>query len=169
MAHIVVVAMIYIIFVANADLGTGASLILLIIGAGTFLAGVVLGYDVGREEGRKESRKEAPRQQQQRRHDPYEDMLRRAEEQLRRQQEELRRRAPPRQPKPRAAPVAAHWKTLGLKPTATEHDINIAFRTKAQKAHPDHGGTNAKMVALNLARAAALKEIRTRASAKARV
>lgn len=38
--------------------------------------------------------------------------------------------------------------------------IERAYREKAKRAHPDHGGSDAAMAELNEARAAGLKELR---------
>ena len=40
---------------------------------------------------------------------------------------------------------------LGLTPSATEHDIRRAYRRKAKKFHPDHGGDPDIMDALTMA------------------
>lgn len=67
-----------------------------------------------------------------------------------------------RQAKPRKPPVPAHWKTLGLKPSASEDQINDRYRELARKAHPDAGGTEKAMLKLNLARDLARREIKER-------
>jgi hypothetical protein len=60
------------------------------------------------------------------------------------------------------APMARDWRqVLGL-PTTGEvgaNDIEIMFRRKAARLHPDAGGSHAAMAELNAARAQALKEI----------
>lgn len=58
-----------------------------------------------------------------------------------------------------ALPPPSHWTSiLGLKPSASEEQINAAFRERARTAHPDAGGSTAAMAALNAAREAAIKE-----------
>lgn len=42
-----------------------------------------------------------------------------------------------------------HYETLGLKPDASPHEIKKARRRKADKAHPDHGGGQQEMAAIN--------------------
>lgn len=49
------------------------------------------------------------------------------------------------------------WQVLGVQQNATAAEIEAAYREKAKKAHPDAGGSNAAMVALNRARAEALR------------
>lgn len=52
-----------------------------------------------------------------------------------------------------------HWtQVLGLPGTATRADIEAAYRAKARAAHPDTGGSEAAMAALNGARDRALQE-----------
>lgn len=43
---------------------------------------------------------------------------------------------------------------LGVRPDATKEEVEKAFKEKAWKAHPDHGGTNEEMVLVNAAREA---------------
>ncbi len=60
------------------------------------------------------------------------------------------------------APVAARscWVVLGIsREGATVHAIDTAYRAQARQHHPDAGGTDAQMVEVNAARAAALLEI----------
>jgi curved DNA-binding protein CbpA len=45
-----------------------------------------------------------------------------------------------------------HYETLGIERTATGDDIRKAYRSEAQKHHPDRGGDAERMQALNLAR-----------------
>lgn len=54
-----------------------------------------------------------------------------------------------------AAPERWH-DVLGVPATASEDEIERAFRTKAKRAHPDAGGSTAAMAALNAARAQGL-------------
>lgn len=48
------------------------------------------------------------------------------------------------------------WQVLGVPQTATAAEINAAYRSKAQTAHPDRGGSDAEMARLNAARDAGL-------------
>jgi hypothetical protein len=58
-----------------------------------------------------------------------------------------------------AAPGAKPWwDVMGVKRDATLDEINAAYRTRANVAHPDNGGTHEAMTELNAARAAALRE-----------
>jgi len=43
---------------------------------------------------------------------------------------------------------------LGVRPDATEEEVEKAYKEKAWSAHPDHGGSNEKMVLVNAAREA---------------
>lgn len=43
---------------------------------------------------------------------------------------------------------------LGVRTDATKEQVEKAFREKASKAHPDHGGSNEEMVKVNAAREA---------------
>nr|MBA4770786.1 J domain-containing protein [Sphingobium sp.] len=53
-----------------------------------------------------------------------------------------------------------HWtEILGLTKWATRAGINQAYRSLAQAAHPDRGGSDAAMARLNAARDAALREV----------
>lgn len=50
-------------------------------------------------------------------------------------------------------PPRTWWQTLGLSRPATSHgEIDAAYRELAAKNHPDRGGSNAAMAALNAAR-----------------
>lgn len=40
---------------------------------------------------------------------------------------------------------------LGVRPDATKEEVEKAYRDKAWKAHPDHGGTNEEMILVNAA------------------
>lgn len=42
-------------------------------------------------------------------------------------------------------------KVLGVSPDASEQEVKSAYRSKALKTHPDHGGSNEAMVELNVA------------------
>lgn len=55
--------------------------------------------------------------------------------------------------------LGQHWNTLGIAPTRDKAVIQRAYKKAALKAHPDHGGTDAKFVKLTEARKAALREI----------
>lgn len=57
------------------------------------------------------------------------------------------------------APPATWAKILGVPPTASENEINAAFRRQAAQHHPDvAGGSRAKFAELSAARDEALKE-----------
>ena len=57
------------------------------------------------------------------------------------------------------APPGSHWSDVfGISRTATPAEIETAYRMKAVSAHPDKGGSNAAMSALNVARQAAIAE-----------
>lgn len=60
--------------------------------------------------------------------------------------------------------AAPHFAALGLEPSATEADINQAFRKLAFSAHPDRGGTTEAFVALQRDRDAALRHARGESS-----
>lgn len=51
------------------------------------------------------------------------------------------------------------WEVLGLAETATQHQVQSAFRSLARRAHPDAGGSTADMATLNSARDEALRRI----------
>lgn len=58
------------------------------------------------------------------------------------------------------APASDHWtNVLDLPATATRDQIVAAYRSLAKKAHPDVGGTEEEMAALNAARDAALRDV----------
>lgn len=59
-----------------------------------------------------------------------------------------------------AAPKAESdpWEVLGLRPGAARDEIEAMFRVKAKAAHPDAGGSDEAMAALNTARARLLDE-----------
>jgi hypothetical protein len=42
------------------------------------------------------------------------------------------------------APMSAYLAVLGLKPTCTRSDVVRAYRKRAKRFHPDHGGDAAK-------------------------
>jgi hypothetical protein len=44
------------------------------------------------------------------------------------------------------------WQVLGLKPDATDEQIDVAWREKMRAAHPDRGGSDAAAARLNRAR-----------------
>lgn len=57
------------------------------------------------------------------------------------------------------APPGSHWSdVLGVPPTATAEQIELAYRQAARKAHPDAGGSTEAMARLNAARDRAFKE-----------
>lgn len=51
-----------------------------------------------------------------------------------------------------------HWTLLGLLPGSSADDVRRAYREQARAAHPDSGGSDEQMAALNRARDAALRE-----------
>jgi DnaJ-class molecular chaperone with C-terminal Zn finger domain len=53
----------------------------------------------------------------------------------------------------------SHWEVLGVQPGAPAAEIQAAYRRRAREAHPDQGGSDAEMAAINSARDAALKEV----------
>lgn len=53
----------------------------------------------------------------------------------------------------------SHWDVLGLKPGSPADHVKRAYRARASTAHPDAGGSDAAMAALNAARDAAFKEL----------
>ena len=55
-------------------------------------------------------------------------------------------------PPPGGERPAAWFQILGVRQQATPSQIQKAYRERAQKAHPDHGGSNAQMATLNHAR-----------------
>lgn len=61
------------------------------------------------------------------------------------------------------APQGSHWSdVLGLPRSASTAQIREAFRAKARTAHPDKGGSDAAMAALNAAHDAAIAERETK-------
>lgn len=56
---------------------------------------------------------------------------------------------PPPSHKPRANDVELSFRLLGLSPSATWEDIERAYRQKAKVHHPDRGGDEDAMRALN--------------------
>jgi hypothetical protein len=54
-------------------------------------------------------------------------------------------------------PGASCWEVLGLRPGVAAAEIDYAFRKLAKNVHPDAGGRDAAMQALNAAREQALK------------
>lgn len=55
-------------------------------------------------------------------------------------------------------PAGNHWTALGLVPGSLPDEIRRAYREKARTAHPDTGGSDEALAALNAARDAALRE-----------
>lgn len=49
-------------------------------------------------------------------------------------------------------PPRSCWEVLGIKPGASEDEVDRAFRDKAKTAHPDAGGSHEAMAALTHAR-----------------
>ncbi len=66
---------------------------------------------------------------------------------------------------PSAAPadLAAHQRFMGLSPQASERQIKERYHLLAFKFHPDQGGDEDKMKALNIAYAALIRAARTSA------
>jgi len=54
---------------------------------------------------------------------------------------------------------AQWWDVLGVPRTATRDQIEAAWKAKAKSAHPDTGGSDAAMTALNKAKADALRAV----------
>ena len=50
-----------------------------------------------------------------------------------------------------ASPNIDPYEILGVKPDATKDEIQKAYRKKSFAAHPDHGGSNKKMILVNAA------------------
>lgn len=64
-------------------------------------------------------------------------------------------------PAPGQADSMLWWKVLRIEPTATEAEIQSAYRKRAAEAHPDKpGGSAVAMAEVNGARDAALKAVR---------
>ncbi len=53
------------------------------------------------------------------------------------------------EPAPTARDLEFCYKMLGLSPTATWQEVESAYRRKAKRHHPDHGGDEDAMRALN--------------------
>jgi hypothetical protein len=51
------------------------------------------------------------------------------------------------------------WEVLGVAPTAGREEIESVWREKAREAHPDTGGSHARMAELNAARDAGLRQV----------
>lgn len=54
------------------------------------------------------------------------------------------------------------WTVLQIDRTATIDEVNAAYRRLVKTRHPDHGGSTILMQELNIARAAALKDVANR-------
>ncbi len=54
--------------------------------------------------------------------------------------------------------LAAHYRFMGLSPEASAETIRERYRALAQKYHPDHGGDEERMKALNIAYASLLRQ-----------
>lgn len=76
---------------------------------------------------------------------------------------QLRGEDVPEEPQPRGGDLDIDmcYKVLGVSPTASWDDIQRAYRVKAQRHHPDHGGDDDIMKALNEAYAK-LRQVRRR-------
>ena len=57
------------------------------------------------------------------------------------------------------APMSAYLRVLGLKPTCTRADVVRAYRKRAKRYHPDHGGDAAKFRRLVDAKERVLDEL----------
>lgn len=67
-------------------------------------------------------------------------------------------------PAPGKAESALWWNVLRIDRNASEDDIRAAYRRRAAEVHPDQPeGSQAAMAEVNLARDAALKEVKARA------
>ncbi len=130
-------------------------LAVLFIAAGAGVAGFCFGFLKGYERAKLEAKPAQAKPKAPPKEDPLADVFRRAEEQVR----QARAQAAPHK-----APLASHWKTLGLKPGASEEEINDRYRELARKAHPDTGGSEKAMLKLNLARDLARREARQRST-----
>lgn len=60
-------------------------------------------------------------------------------------------------PAPGQADSQRWWKVLRVEPTATEAEIQAAYRARAKELHSDAGGNDTAMAELNVARDTALK------------
>ncbi|WP_020469627.1 J domain-containing protein [Zavarzinella formosa] len=56
-----------------------------------------------------------------------------------------------------ALPSNSPWDVLGLKPGSSSSEIELAFRDKAKRCHPDVGGSHDQMARLNEARTELLR------------
>ena len=65
---------------------------------------------------------------------------------------------------PPQRPVTGWWTTLGVPRNASLDQVNRAWRKLSTTVHPDRGGTEAAMAAINVARDEARKELRLRTS-----
>lgn len=109
------------------------------------LAVVLRNQQARQQEGEREQRRQ--RQRAQRKHS-----------QQHKQAGQQRKSSSPTRKKPETLEEAL--KILNLKPPATRAAIKRAYRTQAQVAHPDHGGSHTAMVRLNAAYALALASAR---------
>jgi hypothetical protein len=57
------------------------------------------------------------------------------------------------------APPTSCWEILGIKPGASEAEIQAAYRKAAREAHPDAGGSDERMSEVNRARDEALRQV----------
>jgi hypothetical protein len=58
-----------------------------------------------------------------------------------------------------ASAAKGWWDVLGVRPDASRDEVMQAYRRKAKAAHPDAGGSAAKMAEVNAAKDAALREV----------
>lgn len=108
------------------------------------LASVLREQQVRQQEGEREQRRQKQWEQRKARHQ-------------RKQSEQHRKSSSATMKQPKTLEEAL--KLLNLKPPATRSAIKRAYRTQAQVAHPDHGGSHAAMVRLNAAYALALASV----------
>lgn len=69
----------------------------------------------------------------------------------------LEKKTEPAPAKPSPTPTPECFIKLGLDFPASAQEIHLAFRKKAMKAHPDHGGSEADFVLLHNAMEEALR------------
>jgi ATPase subunit of ABC transporter with duplicated ATPase domains len=106
-------------------------------------------YERQREEARARVEQERQEQERKRERRREQECERRKQRQARKKAEQERQAA--YQPIKKPTTLAEALRIMKLCPSATRAEIARAFRTQAQVAHPDHGGSHAAMVILNAA------------------